>query len=402
MTRSISLSRLVSACLLLVSVTDASQLEARQIQGEHFTLRRAIGHRLKRPIAMTSPRSRAWRERHRQYPLEGAFIAEQGGAIWWLRRGKLKRVVDLSAKVYEGHNEEGLLGLVHAPDFPRDPRLFVYYSARAPRRTCLAELTLRGGGPWSLQQHKVLLEIRQPYGNHNGGGLAFGTDGTLFVGVGVGGAAGDPLNAAQDLSQHLGKILRLDVSQPGQATAPRDNPFVGYTETRAEIWAYGLRNPWRISVDPLHGSLWVGDVGQDRWEEVNMIPRGGNLGWKWREAASDYRGRRALNHQRLSKENRATLVDPVAAYGHQLGSSITGGLVYRGEAAPRWQGTYLFADFVSGRLWGLDAERIQRGGRPAPQELARLRLNVASFAEDAAKELYLLAFDGYIYQLRWR
>ena len=196
--------------------------------------------------------------------------------------------------------------------------------------------------------------------------------------------------------------MRLDISKPQQVSVPTDNPFTQNKKARPEIWAYGLRNPWRITFDRVRGDLWVGDVGQNRYEEVHIVNRGDNLGWKWREGRTDYRDSYALDHQNISPQDRNQWVEPVAVYDHSQGVSITGGYVYRGLQSPARQGIYVYADFVTGRVWGLDAERVLRKQNAHPELLAQVQLNIASFAEDRSGELYALCFDGTIYHLQWR
>ena len=361
----------------------------------NVTFSPALSHRFDRPIALTQPMKSS-----ADAPLEGALIAEQGGRISRVHRGEVTTLIDLSSRVRTRHNEEGLLGLAHAPNFSRDPRIFVYYSASKPRRSVIAELTLNKDHSKVLGV-KTLLEVPQPYGNHNGGSLAFGPDKHLYIGLGDGGAGGDPHNHGQDRSTLLGSILRLNVSKPGRATIPSDNPFINQRGARPELWAYGLRNPWRFSFDRARGDLWVGDVGQNRYEEVHLIRAGDNLGWKWREGRSDYQDSYAPDHRALSEEARARLVDPIATYDHSQGVSITGGYVYRGSAKA-WRGQYLYADFATGRLWALNADQARRGQAVTPRQIAQPRLNIASFAEDQRGELYALCFDGVVYQLSWR
>jgi glucose/arabinose dehydrogenase len=358
----------------------------------------ALTHVFDRPIALTHPPMTS----AGVHVLDGAFIAEQGGRILRVVGGRVEELINMSAEVHTRHNEEGLLGLTHAPRFPHDPRLFIYYSASEPRRTVVAELRL-SKDLQHVEKLTPLLQIPQPYGNHNGGALVIGPDDHLYVAVGDGGAAGDPQNNAQNLSTHLGSILRLDISQPQRVTLPADNPFQHLKHARPEIWAYGLRNPWRMSFDRIRGDLWVGDVGQNRYEEVHIVRRGDNLGWKWREGRSDYRDRHALNHRKVDKKMRAQWVEPVAVYDHEQGISITGGYVYRGSKSTAHQGLYVYADFVTGRVWGLDAERTTAQRRDvSPKLLAQVQLNIASFAEDRQGELYAICFDGTIYRLQWR
>jgi glucose/arabinose dehydrogenase len=296
--------------------------------------------------------------------------------------------LDIETLVRNSHNEEGLLALAFHPSFAANGYFYVYHSAANPLRNVLARYHAGPGGaePASRQ---VLLDLPKPFGNHNGATLAFGPDGFLYVSIGDGGSAGDPYDNAQNLSTLLGKILRLDVdrSEAGLPYAiPADNPFVGRAGARPEIWAWGLRNVWRMSFDRDTGALWAGDVGQDRWEEIDRIERGANYGWDIREGA----------HSFEPATPAAPLVDPVWEYSHDEGASITGGYVYRGTRLAALHGTYVYADFVVGTVWGL---RTPAGAPVTNEVLVRQPRNIASFGEAADGELYLLAFDGRIHRL---
>ncbi len=280
--------------------------------------------------------------------------------------------------------EEGLLGLAFSPDYAQSGKFYVYYSAGDPRRAVISRFVASGDHADPATEH-VLLEIGEPYANHNGGAMAFGPDGELYIGVGDGGSAGDPNGNGQNLGTLLGKILRIDVSGEDYAI-PVGNPFK--SPDRPEIWAYGLRNPWRISFDPEDGRLWVADVGQNKWEEVDVVDRGGNYGWNIMEG----------NHcfKPASGCDDTGLIRPLAEYGHDLGCSITGGFVYHGASMPELRDWYLYGDFCSGRVWALDAH-----GAPGsePVELAITGASIASFAQDAAGEAYLVTFDKKILKL---
>ncbi len=316
------------------------------------------------------------------------WVVEQDGRIWSFanRRDASRKhlVLDISDKVYRRHNEEGLLGLAFHPDFARNRTLFLHYSANRPRRGVISRFRMNRA--WTAidpASERVILEQEQPWGNHNGGGLEFGPDGYLYVSFGDGGAANDPLNSGQDLSTWLGAMLRIDVDGRTPYGIPPDNPFVGRRGARPEIWAYGLRNVWRFSFDRLTGDLWAGDVGQNAWEEISILTKGGNFGWKLREGHHPFRGGQKL----------PGMIDPVISHDIREARSITGGYVYRGRKIPELQGAYLYADYATGWVWALryDGEkvtqhmRIGRGGA------------VSSFGEDAAGEVHFTAFDGRIY-----
>jgi glucose/arabinose dehydrogenase len=313
------------------------------------------------------------------------FVAEQDGRIRAFPNrpdaAQAPAVLDISAKVRRVHNEEGLLGFAFHPKFAKNGLLFVQYSA-TPRRNVISRFTWKGKA-FDPASEKVVLEVDQPYGNHNGGMLAFGPDGFLYVGLGDGGSAGDPQDRAQDKGELLGKILRLDVdgTEGGKAyRIPRDNPFTAEKGARPEIWAWGLRNPWRFSFDRQTGELWAGDVGQDKWEEVDVIKKGLNYGWNRWEGDEPYeRGGEGFE-------------PPVAVHGREEAQSITGGYVYRGKKFPALTGSYIYGDFMSGQVWVLKLP-----GKPRPIAKAEL---ISSFGEDESGELYLVSFDGNIYSLR--
>jgi glucose/arabinose dehydrogenase len=323
-------------------------------------------------------------------------VVEQRGIVKRFAPGAATATVflDLAARVSASGNEEGLLGIAIHPRFAENRAFFVYYSAAGPRRSVLSRFQADGpGGTADPGGERVLLEVPQPYSNHNGGQIAFGPDGMLYVALGDGGAGGDPHGHGQNRATLLGSILRLDVdgSAPGLAYGiPADNPFVGAADgSRPEIWAYGLRNPWRFSFDRETGALYAGDVGQNEVEEVDRIVRGGNYGWNAMEGSRCYQPAQGCP--------RAGLELPIAEYPHGQGRSITGGYVYRGAALPALRGRYLFADYVEGRVWSIPA---QGAGPHAPQPLLATGLYVSAFGEDAAGELYVLDHgNGRIYRL---
>lgn len=318
------------------------------------------------------------------------FVLEQDGRVRVVRDGRLVQAayLDISDRVGAG-GERGLLGIAFAPSFATDGRLFVDYTDRNGD-TVVSEFR----APDPAADHadpgseRVLLRIHQPFANHNGGALATGPDGLLWIATGDGGSGGDPLGNGQRLDTFLGKLLRID-PRPAQGAPygiPSDNPFVGRADARSEIWAYGLRNPWRFSFDRATDDLWIADVGQGALEEVDRWPAGSpagpNFGWRLMEASACFDPAEGCD--------AAGLVLPVAAYGHDLGCSITGGYVYRGAAVPGLAGTYLFADYCSGTIWGLAAA----DERPTPRVLIESGLSVASFGEDEAGELCIVDLAG--------
>ena len=324
------------------------------------------------------------------------YVVEQAGKIWVLDPRAVpaeKRLfLDIHEQVDDDTNEEGLLGLAFHPDFARNGYFFLNYTTTDPDLTRIARWQVGPDGLPRLDSERILLTYAQPYWNHNGGGLAFGPDGYLYVAVGDGGSGGDPQGHGQDRSSLLGSVLRLDVdpdSSDGYRIPP-DNPFVGNTQGwRPEIFAYGLRNPWRISFDPETGTLWTGDVGQNAYEEIDTLVAGGNYGWNRMEGYHCFSPETGCDTTGLLK--------PVWEYSHQVGSSITGGYVYRGTRLPMLAGHYLFADFVTGRV-----EALPPGGGAPVLLLQDYSLHVSSFGRDARGEIYLCAFDGYLYRLEAR
>ena len=387
--------------LILLSISYLSNFSSSQAQAvPPFQLKKMISRQFNRPVDMVFPRNTSGQAGTSR--LEGSLIAEQEGRIYRVVKGQALVLIDLRNQVSTRHNEEGLLG-ISLYETAKATRLFVYFSASRPRRTVLAEFNLKPDDSlvgYQVSQLKVLLEIKQPYGNHNGGGLAVDSKGLLYIGVGDGGAGGDPHNYAQNLKSYLGKILRVDVSESGRLKIPQDNPFVKSHDSLPEIWAYGLRNPWRISLDGEQQGLWVGDVGQDRTEEVDLVHSGNNMGWKWREGNHDYQDRYALDLKQISAQQRDTWKEPISTYSHQEGSSITGGHVYRAQPSSPWFGHYFYADFVTGVMWSVDADAVYTHQQSRVHRLGQVQKNIASFARDPQGALYVLCFDGYIYMLK--
>lgn len=325
------------------------------------------------------------------------FVIEQPGRVLWFdnRRGVTQRdlhvALDIRRRVNYG-GEQGLLGIAFPPDFEKTHHVYLHYSRKHPRRNVLSRWTMDAAGETiDPDSEQVILEVRQPYNNHNGGMIAFGPppgDGYLYIALGDGGAGGDPHGNGQDLSTLLGSILRIDPAHPSDGRPygiPDDNPFVDVPGARPEIYAYGLRNPWRFSFDPQTGDLWAGDVGQNTYEEVDLIVKGGNYGWNIREGFHPFK-----------PAGRSTdgLIDPVAEYTHRQGLSITGGYVYRGEAIASLVGAYVYADFATGRVWMLRRD----GGRVTVNRQIGEVSSPASFGTDAHGELYICSFDGHLYK----
>ncbi|HVM46179.1 MAG TPA: PQQ-dependent sugar dehydrogenase [Candidatus Thermoplasmatota archaeon] len=311
------------------------------------------------------------------------FVVEQRGLVRTLDGAVY---LDLRAKVSQSGSERGLLGLAFAPDFETSRRAYVSYTNPAG-----ASVLERLVGDPPAPNGQVLLTVGQPFSNHNGGHVAFGPDGYLYYALGDGGNAGDPHRNGQNTQTLLGSLLRLDVSGSGYAIPP-DNPFV-QGGGRAEIWAYGLRNPWRFSFDRASGDLWIADVGQNLIEEVNLQRAGAgggqNYGWNAFEGSAPFPGGALPNP--LGK------TFPVLEYAHQPHCSVTGGHVYRGTEQPALEGWYVYADFCSGVVWG--AREVAPDRHAAVQLLDTPHL-VSSFGEDEAGELYLVHYGGAVYRVR--
>jgi hypothetical protein len=302
------------------------------------------------------------------------YVVEQEGTVQVLRGSAVapEPFLDIRDEVTSG-GEQGLLALALHPAFPDDPRFYVHYS-NLDGDTRVVEYRADDGG---AERVRELLAVEQPYENHNGGQLAFSPDGLLYLGLGDGGAAFDPEGRSQDLDTRLGKLLRLDVDR---------------SEAEWEIAANGLRNPWRFSFDRATGDLYIGDVGQDRWEEVDHVAAGtgGLLNFGWDVFEGDER----IEDKELTGGGR--LVAPIAVYAHDVGCSITGGFVYRGSSIPALQGRYLYGDYCSGTIWSL---RVVDGeATDVRRERIRLPL-LTSFGEDADGELYLVSQAGSVYRL---
>ncbi|MDX1546094.1 MAG: PQQ-dependent sugar dehydrogenase [Rhodothermales bacterium] len=330
-----------------------------------------------------------------QQPAAGVdriFVVEKAGVIRSvaLDGSDVQTFLDIRSRVNDGSSEQGLLGLAFHPDYAANGVFFVYHIAgRGAGRSVVARYARDAADPGRADpaSEQILLEVDQPFSNHNAGQIAFGPDGFLYVALGDGGSGGDPRENGQDPTTLLGSILRLDVDAPGGYVIPPDNPFVGNPDGfREEIYAYGLRNPWRFSFDPETGALWAADVGQNRLEEIDRIEAGGNYGWNTME------GTRCFDPS--SGCDPEGLLLPVAEYGRSEGISVTGGYVYRGADVPALAGRYVYGDFGSGRIWTLDAEADD----PTPAELLDTDFSIASFGTDARGELYLADFGGTIYR----
>jgi len=317
------------------------------------------------------------------------FIVEQRGVIRILQNGLVleQPFLDITDRVFDRGNEQGLLGLAFHPEFEHNGFFYVNYTERNGR-TVIARFQARNNVADPSSEVR-LLRVEQPYPNHNGGGLAFGPDGYLYIALGDGGSGGDPLGHGQNPNTLLGALLRIDVNHGDRYQLPPDNPFGN------EVFHYGLRNPWRFSFDSLTGDLWIADVGQGSWEEVNFLPAntpgGVNFGWNVFEGRHPYSG----------GEIPANYQPPIFEYSHQWGCSVTGGYVYRGSM-PEWQGVYFYGDYCSGKVWG-GLQIVATSDETAVSTvLFETGALIASFGVDEASEIYLADHRGAILRLTRR
>lgn len=337
-------------------------------------------------------------------PADGSgrwFVVEQPGRIRIVRDGVVEPepFLDLVGMVNAGGSEQGLLSMALHPDFAANGQFFVGYTANQGTGSgdnTVARLTVSAGNPDQADPAslEVLLAIPDPYQNHNGGLVMFGPDGYLYAGFGDGGAGGDPEDNGQDPHALLGSILRLDVDQTSgdlPYAIPADNPFADGLDGAPEVWAFGLRNPWRFSFDRETGDLYIADVGQNQIEEINVQPAaspgGENYGWNVLEGTACFLDAGC---------DASQFVPPVAEYEHDFGCSVTGGYVYRGEAVPALRGVYLFADYCTGLIWGLGQDAAGAWALSAPVESG---LRIASFGENSDGELFVLDLQGEIHQV---
>jgi len=332
------------------------------------------------------------------------FVATQHGTIHVMPKDKqgksVKPFLDMSKRVIYNpkENEEGFLGLAFHPKYKENGEFFVYYTEKRAghdqHASVLSRFRVSKSNPNRADpdSEEVLLRVSQPYWNHNGGTIEFGPEGYLYVSFGDGGASGDPHGNGQNLQTLLGTMLRIDVDRKKEGLAygiPADNPFANEEKlARREIWAYGLRNVWRFSFDRATGVCWAADVGQDLWEEINLIERGGNYGWNLREGSHPF-GPGGVGPQER-------LIDPIFNYHHEVGKSIIGGCVYRGKQALQLQGAYLYADYVTGQIWALEYDFSEK--RVTSNRLLREKgTPVITFGEDDQREVYFSNRQGNIF-----
>ncbi len=326
------------------------------------------------------------------------FVVEQEGVISVFANNasvaSKKTFLDIKSKVNDSGNEEGLLGLAFHPNYETNGYFYVNYTASSPRRTVISRFKVSTADPdiADAASELIILEFAQPYSNHNGGQVSFGPDGFLYIATGDGGSGGDPDENGQNRATLLGKILRIDVNSQedgNEYAIPADNPFKengsGYRE---EIYAYGLRNPWRFSFDVPTNRLWAGDVGQNAYEEIDIIEKGGNYGWDTMEGKHCF--------EPSSGCNQSGLKLPIWEYNRDQGISITGGFVYRGPTLDGLTGKYIYADFGTRSVWALNVSNL---AKPVNNKLLQADFNISSFGVDQNNELYLCGFDDKIYKL---
>ena len=319
------------------------------------------------------------------------FVGTQRGAIYVFpddpAATEAKLFLDIRELVHDWKkdNEEGLLGLAFHPDYRENGYFYVYYSSAAEPRTSIVSrfrVSSADANRADPNSEQIVIRIPQPFSNHNGGSIAFGHDGCLYIALGDGGGRNDPLGHGQNLESLMGSILRINVDDAKDGrnySVPSDNPFVGRDDARPEIYAYGFRNVWRLTVDRETGDLWAADVGQDLWEEINVVQCGGNYGWSVREASN------LFNNQQSTSQDSP--ISPVWEYDHQLGKSITGGYVYRGSRLSELQGCYVYADFVTGKIWALKYDRT--AGRVTEyKSIVESGFPVLAFGESESGEVY--------------
>jgi glucose/arabinose dehydrogenase len=335
------------------------------------------------------------------------WVMEQEGRVWIVNLETGKRAdtpfLDIREEVSRKDNEQGLLGLAFAPDFARSGRFYVNFTDRK-NHTQIKRFTSADRFTTDPATGEVLLEFEQPWGNHNGGWISFGPDGMLYIGNGDGGSGNDPKDSAQSMDTLLGKVLRINVSGETGYEIPADNPFVKKSGVRPEIWIFGVRNPWRCSFDRETGDFWLGDVGQNRLEEIHFMPRnqaaGSNFGWRLRE------GDQATPAKGVGGDKPRGAIDPIYVYKHgngpDQGVSVTGGYVYRGPIKSL-QGRYVFADYQNPRIWSFVQSRgkmrdFEDHTSDLQSEGGRINL-ISSFAEDNAGNLYIIDHTGPVYRI---
>lgn len=332
-----------------------------------------------RPVFLTHPGDGSGR----------IFVVEKGGKVIEVNQveGTRREFLNIGERVRDDGFEQGLLSIAFHPSFEINGRFFVYYTDNSGDSIISEFLTNEQSGLADENSEKILLTIPQPEETHNGGQLQFGNNGYLYIGTGDGGGVGDPRGNAQNLDTLLGKLLRIDIDSGDNYSIPEDNPFVGDENARDEIWAFGLRHPWRFSFDSETHDMYIADVGEAEWEEVNFQPAssmgGENYGWKYMEGTHEFRP--------PDDFDPSELVMPVAEYSHDVGCSVTGGYVYRGDSYNALEGIYFFGDFCSGNIWGL---KRSDDNEWSFKELIETDLAITSFGIDEDNEIYVMGLNS--------
>lgn len=389
----------LAACLIAVGYAqaevDESPINVRIVEAfENFEAPRSEEDPMFRPIVIT----------HSGDGSNRLFLASQQGIVYVMPNRedvtKPTTYLDLSENVLylERHNEEGLLGLAFHPDYETNGYLYVYYTATDAEKTSVVsrfQVSKDDPNKTDPESEVEIMRIAQPFWNHNGGCIEFGPDGYLYIGLGDGGAANDPQHNGQNLQTWLGSILRIDIDRQDKGknyAIPSDNPFAGKKLAKQEIYAYGLRNVWRLSFDPKTKLLYAADVGQNLWEEVNIIKKGGNYGWNLREGMHSFGP--------VETPSRPDLVEPIWEYDHEVGKSVTGGHVYRGSKVKELDGYYLYADYVSSKIWALkyNSETGKVEENRTIQKEAERAYPIVSFGVDEQGEILCSDYFGNLFR----
>jgi len=386
--------RLLSLTLAFLVALNAAMLPAQDLPIQ--VVRAFPNLPLNRPIVLT----------HDGANKDQLYVVDELGKIFRMPNKQSNTEKDLSLVLdWEQHvsykdkeNEEGLLGLAFHPKFKENGQFFVHYTSldKPPHTNVIARFKVGKDGKADPASHEELLAIEHPFWNHKGGGLCFGPDGYLYISVGDGGKRDDPFHNAQNKETLLGKILRIDVDKKDQGknyAIPKDNPFAGDGKAKGEIFAYGFRNVWGMNFDPETKQLWAADVGQDIWEEIDIVVKGGNYGWNLREGFHKFPV--GLNG---GSDPRKDLIEPIFEYHHDQGKSITGGFVYRGKKFPELQGWYLYADYLTSKVWALKYDEKTKTVSNRPLGFEGTTTFIA-FGNDADNELYLTDAFGRVWQL---
>ncbi len=354
-------------------------------------------------IVRAFPKIKFTRPLHIMHPNDGSdrlFVIEQRGRVLWFdnQSDVENYYIALDYQKATGYvkNEEGMLGLAFHPKVKENGEVYLHYTAEGGMKNVLSRFRMNKKRTIIVPRtEETLWTLKQPFWNHNGGDIAFGPDGYLYIASGDGGSRDDPGNRAQDKTNHFGKILRIDVNTKSAGKAygiPSDNPFANGGGA-PEIFCYGMRNPWRMSFDRKTGKLWTGDVGQDLWEEVHICEKGGNYGWPVMEGFVRHTKK---NGERAEAAEGEKLLPPVLVYDHKKGKSITGGYVYRGKKIPALQGAYIYGDYQTGIVWSVRYDEKAGKITEGPTYLGNVK-QLTSFGEDRDGEVYALSLDGQIY-----